>query len=318
MGSIPLTADSSSKISAIVHTRNSEATVEITLSSLLWADEIVVVDMARVDNTVEIARRFTQRIISIPEYPRVDGIRNRYLEVAEYEWILVLDSDEFLAADAPEALRGLIESKGAKFDAFALPRYNTIAGQIMPTGPWYPDHQIRLFRKNTVRWPDSIHVLPEVVTGRHRLCELTPPDCPHIHHRNYSSLQDFILRQVEYALHDDYDADPRSFDFSATIARAYEALAFCDDRENGGDLSHALSLVMAWDAIIRGLIHWERLDKKPSLGLLAALPVATGRVPWWKVTFRRWFWRRHSLRFALRRIAYILRGYAWKLGWRRN
>ena len=306
MGSIPSTADNESGISAIVHTRNSETSLEKTLGSLLWVDEIVVVDMASADSTLEIARRFTQRIISIPQYPRVDGIRNRYLQEANHEWILVLDSDEFLAADAPEALRSLIKSKGRDFDAFALPRYNTIAGQIMPSGPWYPDHQIRLFRKNAVRWPDSTHVLPEVITGRHRVCELVPPNCPHIHHRNYSSLEDFIRRQVDYAFRDYYDADPRNFDFSDSVGRAYETLAFCDDRENGSDLSHALALIMAWDAIIRGLIHWERLDKKPPLGFLAALPVATSRVPWWKVTLRRWLWRRHSLRFALRRIAYIL------------
>jgi len=318
MGTTPLTDNGSAGISAIVHTRNSAATLEKTLRSLLWADEIIVVDMASADGTLEIARSLAQRVLSIPEYPRVDGIRNRYLEEAKHEWILVLDSDEYLAADAATALRGLIASVGMKFDAFALPRFNTIAGQIMPGGPWYPDHQIRLFRKNTVQWSDNTHALPEVITGRHRLCELTPPDCPHIHHLNYPSLQDFIRRQLDYALRDNYDADPRNFDFSAAISRAYEVLAFCEDRENGGDLSHALALVLAWDAIMRALIHWDRLDPKPPLGLLTALPVATGRVPWWEVKLRRWFWRRHSLRFALRRIAYILRGIAWKYGWRRK
>lgn len=305
------------RISVVMHTRNSQETLEKAMESVSWADEIIIVDMASEDATLEIARRFTDRIISIPFYPRVDGVRNRYLDEAASEWVLVLDSDEFLSHDAPRELKHLITLLGEKYDAFALPRYNIIAGQIMKGGAWYPDYQIRLFRKGTVKWLDGTHILPKVVTGPHRLFEIKSPDRPHIHHRNYPSLQEFIRRQVDYALQDTYESDFRQFDFSDFVARAYEALAIRSDRENDGDLSHALSLVMAWDAVIRGLIQWERLSTRPPLGFFAALPIATGRVSWWRISLRRWLWRRHSMWFFIRRLWEILRWIALKVGIRR-
>ena len=71
---------------------------------------------------------------------------------------------------------------------------------VMRGSGWYPDHQIRLFRKGTVRWSDTHHTPPQVTTGRARLMELRPPGCLHIHHRNYESLRHFAEKQLRYAL----------------------------------------------------------------------------------------------------------------------
>ena len=122
---------SNTPITCIVHTRNSEATLEAALASVAWADELLVVDMASEDRTREIAAKYEARILEAPEAPRVDGIRNRYLEAASHEWILVLDSDERLADDGEEEVRRLVAEAGTDVDAFAIPRFNTIAGQVM-------------------------------------------------------------------------------------------------------------------------------------------------------------------------------------------
>jgi glycosyltransferase involved in cell wall biosynthesis len=267
------------KISAVVHTFNSESTLEKTLQSLMWADEVIAVDMGSSDATFEIAARYTQNIKTIPKAPRVDGIRNEALKNASHPWILVVDSDAYLAEDSGQALREYIDKYGALYDAFALPRCNTIAGQIMRGSLWYPDHVIRLFKKGTVQWSDTTHVLPVVTTGSHRLLHLKPPHCPHLHHRNYEDIRHFIRKQLEYALADRYDPDPENFDFSSHVARAYENLAVRCDPDQDGDLSHALSLVMAWDGIIRGLVHWDMLERRPSLGYFKALPIASSKVP---------------------------------------
>jgi glycosyltransferase involved in cell wall biosynthesis len=296
-------ADATERISCVVHTRNSAATLATALGSVAWADEIVVVDMASTDETAEIARAHGATLIGIPPTERVDGVRNQALEHAAGEWILVLDSDEHLAADAGPALRALIAASGREYDAFALPRFNLIAGQVMRGGMWYPDHQVRLFRRGTVRWTDSHHRHPEVVTGPHRVLELTGPGSVHLHHRNYESLSHFLRKQLDYALTDRYDPDPTRFSFAAYLARAHEQLALRLDREQDGDLSHALALALAWDAVIRGLVHWERLDPRPPLPALTALPeLAPATMPAWQIRLRRWLWRRHPLRFLLHRM----------------
>ena len=296
------------KISSVVHTCNSEKTLEKALGSISWADEMIVVDMESMDRTLEIARNFTDRIFHVPKYPRVDAIRNEYNAKANNEWILVLDSDEYLPADAREEIAGLIEHHGERYDAFAIPRFNYIAGQLMRGTGWYPDHQIRLFRKGTVRWKDAIHLPPEVCKGQHRLYELIPPDCLHIHHFNYRDLRHFLQKQLEYALNDSYPKEVTDFDFARYIVAAHEQLTVREDRNLDGDLSHALSLLTAWDCVVRGLIHWDSLEPRPPLGHGAPLPPAADRIPQNKVRMRRWLARHHSFHFYVRRVRQKFRG----------
>jgi glycosyltransferase involved in cell wall biosynthesis len=299
------------KVSAMVYTLDSERTLEKTLQSLTWVDELIVVDMGSTDLTLEIAARYAANIRMIPKAPRIDGVRNAALDFASHPWVLVVDSDEYLAEDAGEVLREYIHKYGARYDAFALPRFNTIAGQIMRGSLWYPDHQIRLFKKGTVQWSDTTHRLPVVTTGSHRLHYLKPPHCPHLHHRNYENLRHFIRKQLDYALTDNFDSDPEGFDFSAYVARAYENLAVRCDPDRDGDLSHALSLIMAWDEIVRGLIHWDLLERGPILGYLKALPVASCKVPWWRIRIRRWLFRHYPFEYVAKRLKDMLKGWLW-------
>lgn len=267
------------RVSGIVHTRNSVDTVERALATLRWVDELLVVDMASDDGTLAVAARLADRVLHAPVAARVDDVRNQFLAGATHEWIFVLDSDEYLAADAAEQVAALVRTHGSRVDAFAIPRFNYIAGQVMRGSGWYPDHQVRLFRRGMVRWRDGHHLPPEVLTGPHRLLHLSPPECLHLHHLNYRDLRHFVRKQVDYALNGLYDPDPRRFDFADYVAAAHERLALCHDTARDGDLSHALALLLAWDAIVRGLLHWDSLDPRPDLGALVALPTGAARGP---------------------------------------
>jgi hypothetical protein len=153
--------------------------------------------------------------------------------------------------------------------------------------------------------------MPVVTTGRRRLLELKPPCCPHIHHRNYENLRHFIRKQIDYALSNSYDSNPESFDYSAYVAGAYESMALRCDPEHDGDLSHALSLLMAWDSLIRGLIHWDSLQPRPPLSYLKALPIASCQVPWWRLTLKRWVAGRYPIWYLLRRLKNRYLDFGW-------
>ena len=261
------------KITVIIHTRDSQATLPRLLDSVNWADECIVVDMESADRTCEIALQYGVTLLSTSVVPRVDGIRNHFIERAQHEWIFILDSDEYLSADAAQVVINLIQDYEHSRDIFSIPRYNMIAGQIMRGSGWYPDHQIRLFRKGCVRWSDSTHKLPELLTTPERIQRLDPPGCLHIHHDNYSSITQFIDKQLKYALNDRYPED--GFSFESYVAKAYEEFSFRLDEKNDGELSFALATVMAWDHVMRGLIHWELLGRKVSLSHAFSLPVTT-------------------------------------------
>lgn len=269
-------------ISVLIHTWNAGSTLRRALGSVAWAEERVIVDMASTDDTVAIATRAGARVVAIPPHPRVDDVRTAALAEARHEWTLVLDADEHLADDAEETIAALLREHAGNADAFAIPRFNTIAGRVLRGTGWYPDHQIRLFRRGTVRWPGGVHRAPDVLTGTDRLHRLEPPGCLHLHHDNYRSLAAVLERQLRYALREEYPADPRAFDFGAYVQAAYDQLAYRADHERDGDLSTALGLVMAWNALVRGLVHWDRLTEKPPLEPAFALPivpVAAASVP---------------------------------------
>ncbi|MBU1274612.1 MAG: glycosyltransferase family 2 protein [Proteobacteria bacterium] len=300
----------SAKITGIVHTRDSAATLEAALASLAWVDELMVVDMESSDHSVEIARRHGAVVHQVELVPRIDGVRNRFVAKASGDWVLVLDSDEYLSDDAPELVRGLIAKQGQSFDAFALPRYNYLGEQVMLGGGRHPDYQIRLFKRGAVLWPDAHHTPPVVTTGPGRLWEAPPGQGPHIHHRNYRDIRELISRQLDYALTDLYPGDPASFDFAAYLARAQQQMAMRSEPETDGDLSQAMALVMAWDAVMRGLIHWDSLEPRPPLNMLEAFPRAAGQVPRWEIRLRRFLGRhlalRHLLKAVQRRLAALL------------
>jgi glycosyltransferase involved in cell wall biosynthesis len=280
--------DSASEVTVIIHTRNSAATLVRLLKTTAWARERVVIDMESTDGTVALARQEGCRVLHTPVVPAVDGIRNRYLAEAGTEWILVLDSDEYLEMDAEAEVGRLIREHGSVVDAFALPRYNRIAGQVMRGSHWYPDQQIRLFRRGTVYWQEGNHRSPQISGGTGRLMKLKPPGCLHIHHDNYSSLAELLRRQLDYALNDTYSPDSADFCFAEYVGEAYRAYAARLDPEKDGDLSRALAHIMAWDRIVRGIIHWEKLGRRIPLDEVFSLPPYPRKAPgWWTRLFRK-------------------------------
>jgi glycosyltransferase involved in cell wall biosynthesis len=255
-------------ISLIVHSKNSQQVLAALIESTAWIEDRILVDMESTDATVSLAASSGFRIKAVKNHPRVDGVRNQFIEKAKFDWVLVLDSDEYLSEDAKDSITDLIESHQSQIDAFAIPRFNFIAGKIMKATGWYPDHQIRLFKKETVSWSDYNHV-PPAVTNSCRLLYLRPP-CLHIHHHNYDSITDVIKKQLHYAINQRYDYD---FDFLEYIHKSYQNRITRNTPEQDGQVSSVLSVIMAWDAIMQGLIHWDRLDPKPDIQALLASPM---------------------------------------------
>ncbi len=266
----------SASISLIVHTRNSAATLGKLLDSTSWIGERVVVDMMSSDGTREMAQAAGCVLIDAEPGDIVDAIRDRYLSRVSGEWTLVLDSDEYLALDAEAVVTDLIAGTEDRVNAYALPRFNKIGETVLRGSAFYPDHQIRLFRKATVSWTrDGHHHRPEVTGGTDRLVFLPTDKGLHIHHDNYRDLGAFIAKQVHYARTDVYGSDPGEFDFADYIAAAYAEHNMRFDPHVDGDLSKALATLMAWNHVVKGLIHWERLDPRPPLPDHFSLPIGT-------------------------------------------
>ncbi|MGQ9712860.1 MAG: tetratricopeptide repeat-containing glycosyltransferase family 2 protein [Desulfotomaculales bacterium] len=103
--------------------RDEEKNLADCLESVRGAvDEIVVVDTGSSDRTVEIARRYTNKVYRYPWNDDFSAARNFALDRASSQWILSLDADEELDTTAGDLRTVALTGEGR--DAFLLPLHN--------------------------------------------------------------------------------------------------------------------------------------------------------------------------------------------------
>ncbi len=108
-------------ISLCMITKNEAALIKDCLESVQdFVDEIIIVDTGSTDNTIEIARQFTDKIHDFKWNDDFSAARNESLKLAKGDWILVLDADEILPAESKEKIRAAIESR--EYSAYFLPQ----------------------------------------------------------------------------------------------------------------------------------------------------------------------------------------------------
>jgi glycosyltransferase involved in cell wall biosynthesis len=139
------------RISAIVVCFNEEANIRACLDSIRWCDEIVVVDSYSTDRTLEIVRQFTERVF-VRDWPGYREQKQFALDQARYEWVLNLDADERVSPELRAEIERELSRGEPDVDGFMIPRLVFYLGRWWYRGGWYPDHRLRLFRREKVRW----------------------------------------------------------------------------------------------------------------------------------------------------------------------
>lgn len=140
------------KITATIITLNEAEHIRLACESVSWADEIVVVDSGSTDDTREIAKACGARVVDNP-WPGFAAQKQFAAEQASHEWIFSLDADERVSEELRAsilALRELDESSLA--DGYRIPRRAFYMGRWIRGGGWYPDRQLRLYKKARGRW----------------------------------------------------------------------------------------------------------------------------------------------------------------------
>lgn len=145
------------KISAIIHTKNEEKNIENCLKSLLWVDEILLIDEESEDKTVSLAKKYTNNVFSMPSKGIVEYNRNEGLKLAKNDWILVMDADELVPYKLAQELQKIALQDSA--DIVWIPRCNFSFG--IRTNHKNPDYQLRFFKKNQINYQKKIHAYPE-------------------------------------------------------------------------------------------------------------------------------------------------------------
>jgi glycosyltransferase involved in cell wall biosynthesis len=169
-------------ISAIIITKNAQRHIMRCLRSLLWADEIVVIDNGSVDNTIKIASGMGAKVIK-DNSADFSQLRNRGKGVSHNGWLLYVDSDEYLPSDLIDEIISVINSYKPNETAqnYFLLRENFYLGERWPA----TESMLRLFRRESlVGWYGSLHETARVTGSTGKLFHAIK----HTTHENLESM----------------------------------------------------------------------------------------------------------------------------------
>jgi len=140
------------KISATIITLNEESNIKAACESVAWADEVLIVDSESTDATLSIARSCGARVIT-NRWPGFAAQKQFAVEQAQNEWIFSLDADERVSAELRRSIEDLRKQSDSNLaNGYQIARSTNYQGHWIRGGGWYPDRQLRLFKKSAGHW----------------------------------------------------------------------------------------------------------------------------------------------------------------------
>ncbi|MFL6292146.1 MAG: glycosyltransferase family 2 protein [Thermoanaerobaculia bacterium] len=141
------------RVSAIVTTLNEEQHIAECIESLLWCDEILLVDSFSTDRTPEIAQRYDKVRFHQRTYFGSAAQKNWAMDEVRNEWILIFDADERCTPALQKEIQDLLAS-GPAHDAFTIKRRVYFMNRVIRFSGWQHDRVVRLVRRGTARYPN--------------------------------------------------------------------------------------------------------------------------------------------------------------------
>jgi glycosyltransferase involved in cell wall biosynthesis len=140
------------KITATIITFNEADNIRAACESVAWANEILVVDSESTDATRAISRECGARVIK-RAWPGFAAQKQFAAEAAAHDWVFSLDADERVSDELRRSIEDLLYTNEAKLaDGYRIARRSFYMGRWIRGGGWYPDYQLRLYRKERGRW----------------------------------------------------------------------------------------------------------------------------------------------------------------------
>ena len=193
------------RLSVTVIAKNEAEDIADALSSVRFADEIIVIDSHSTDDTVAIARQHTDRVV-VRDWPGYIDQKNYAASIASHDWILSLDADERVTPELASEIQRMMTNEPTDA-AFRIPRVTFHLGRWIRTTDWYPDFQLRLYDRRRARWTGRyVHeaVAVDGTLGRLRR------ELQHYAYRDIADHLETIDRYTTYAARQMYESGRRA------------------------------------------------------------------------------------------------------------
>jgi len=246
-------------ISVVIITKNEEENIERCLKSVVWADEIIILDSGSTDNTIDICRKFNCKVVE-SEWLGFGKTKNLAVSKSRNNWILSIDADEEVSNDLKKSLEGFTYQK--KYYAYRVKRKSFYLNKLINYSGWQNDCPIRFFNKKYANF-NSLEVHESVITDDKRISFIDG----HLLHFPYPSIEQHIKKINLYSqlgskklLQDNKKVYLLSSVFSGIfkfIKMYFLKLGFLDGKEG-----FVLCLISSFGVSLKYFKLWSFLRKK--------------------------------------------------------
>lgn len=249
------------KLSIIIPTHNEADNIQAAIESVLWADEIIVVDSFSEDETMKIAKAYTNFVVQRKYIGPADQ-KNWAIAQATHDWALILDADERVTPALKTEIQTLLQQEELPYDAYWIKRQNYFMKQQVRYSAWQGDAVIRLIRTEKCRYNNK-QVHEEIETNNIKISQLNH-SLQHFTFKNTSHFLAKLDRYADWSAQDHLTKTPKVGYYHLFIKPLFRFFkhyiwgrGFMD-----GKVGLIISLLMAWSVFLRYLKIKEIRDIK--------------------------------------------------------
>lgn len=189
-----LAAPGRGKLSGFVISYNRAPIIETCLRSLRFVDELIVVDKSSTDGTLDIARRYADKVVVVPWTPTANATRSYAVDLCSHDMIVYLDDDECLS---PAAIRFILEeSANPSAEVYRLPFRSYYLGRFDKRRRDWPEYHDRFFRRGALEFLPTVH--SNLIVKSSRIREFPAESPIFVHHLSWASIDQWMEKVLRY------------------------------------------------------------------------------------------------------------------------
>lgn len=233
-------------ISAVICVYNEEDRIESTLNCIAWCDEIIIVDRNSTDLTVELAKKYTDKIFILKKISYDPQDNEIWLREVNSEWVLAVTASDLIHPRLASQIRSMVDDPNFAFDLIDIPYRRYVLGLETARSPWYSSLSSGIvFRKCIARIKqDIVHGAIHFDTLRHFKMPESTDYC--MYHLTHASVDIMMDRHLNYCR-----AEGRLFPKELSLWKASKAIF----RSAYDVIFKRKSYLMGWDGVALGIAY---------------------------------------------------------------
>jgi glycosyltransferase involved in cell wall biosynthesis len=186
-------------IAAFLPVFNEENRIKDTLDSLMWCDEIIIVDKYSTDRTVQIASGFGEKV-SIFQMKNTDAYDVSELEIfmekSKSDWVILFTASNVIHPNLVIKIKEKIKDVKFNYDVLHIPFRRFVLGLDHKRSPWHSELNPVVLRKTALSLDkNEVHNAIQK-KGKHFKFEYDENEC--MYHLTHETVDSMMVRHMRY------------------------------------------------------------------------------------------------------------------------